>query len=185
VIRDDINIYLNTISLTGVDKMYHLMDEKFNITPKDFITLRDFIKILDEKMIGNIGEGLWQSLIICHGAECFEHYGVSTYPQIRKEFESVRNLAGVYAYFSKNEEKECIYIGVSKNLNERIYQHLLESCDAWGHHRYKDVFKKYCGKVDFHYLLLGDHYKSGDYLRSIVEKILQVKYNPVLHSIKL
>ncbi|WP_158674121.1 GIY-YIG nuclease family protein [Pedobacter sp. KBW01] len=161
------------------------MEEKLNITHENLISNEDFIEFLDKRMLGNIGEGPWKSLTICHGEECFEHYGVTTYQQIRRKFESVKNLAGVYAYFIKNQKTECIYIGVSKNLSERIYQHLLESCNAWGHPRYKEAFKNYRGEVDFYYLPLGDQSKDCDYLRSIVEKILQVKYKPILHSIKL
>ena len=146
------------------------------------IELNDFINILGEKGLLKIEQPTWELLEVFHGEGCFQHYRVNKYPLLRKVYNAKKDVAGIYAYF---QESRCIYIGVTKDLRERIYQHLLESCNVWGNKRYKETFVKYPGNLKLYFLPLGDQTKHGDYLRSIVEKILQVKHNPEHESIKL
>lgn len=97
-------------------------------------------------------------------------------------FKEQRRVPGIYAYFL---DKRCLYIGKSKNLQERIYQHFLESCMLWGHLRYQEFFSKNCGNLDLFILPLGEMNRNGEFLRTIVEKVLEVEYDPELQSIKL
>jgi hypothetical protein len=148
----------------------------------EVIQLSDFFRLLSGRNILNIAEPDWRLTRICHGVGCKDHYDAKEYRDIRLKFKHLRKIGGLYAYYVKGR---CIYIGVSKDLAERIYQHLLESCDVWGHDRYRAVFIKYPGLIDFYYLPLGDQSCEGDYLRSIVEKVLQVKHDPELKSLKI
>lgn len=146
------------------------------------VQLSDFTGLLSARNMLKIAEPVWNLTRIYHGAECKNHYQVSDLPGIRVHFNHLRKMAGLYAYFVNGR---CIYIGISKDLRERTYQHLLESCNQWGHPRYRAAFMKYPGLIDFYYLPLGDQNREGDYLRTIVEKVLQVYYEPELKSIKI
>jgi len=121
------------------------------------ITIDDFTNLLDQKEILKIEEPIWNLFQIYHGIECLDHYGMQEYPQIRGALKNIFNsklkLAGVYAYYLNDH---CIYIGISKDLSERAYQHLLESCNIWGHDRYKKTFSTHVGLINLYFLPLGD-----------------------------
>ena len=147
------------------------------------VQLSDFTRLLSNRNMLEIAEPIWKFTRICHGVGCLDHYQVKDYPAIRAKFnDDLNKMAGLYAYYMENK---CIYIGVSKDLRERIYQHLLESCDIWGHSRYRKALTKYPGLIDVYFLPLGDQSREGDYLRSIVEKVLQIYHKPELKSIKI
>lgn len=148
----------------------------------NLINLGDFSKVLEHKGILDIKSENWKKLSIWHGEKSLQHYNFKKYQELRTLFTDQKNIAGIYAYFMENS---CLYIGKSKNLQERIYQHFLESCKVWGHIRYQEFFSSKCEIVDLFVLKLGDRDRNGEFLRTIVEKILEAHYNPELASIKL
>ena len=146
------------------------------------ISLQDFFKVLAHKDILNVKSDNWKQLSVWHGEDSLQHYSFKKYQELRTLFSDQKNVAGIYAYFI---EGRCLYIGKSKDLQERIYQHFLESCKVWGHVRYQEFFSSNCGILDLFVLPLGNKDRSGEFMRTIVERILEAHYNPKLESIKL
>jgi hypothetical protein len=150
------------------------------------IQLEDFEHLLADKELLHIQEPIWKKITIHHGKGCLDAYKVPAYNQLRCAFQDLHHKAGVYAYWVP-EKSLWLYIGIAMDLQERLYQHLLESCEEvpYGHPRYKEIFKQYSGKLELFYIELGERTVSGNYLRSIVEKVLEIHYQPLLRSIKI
>jgi hypothetical protein len=146
------------------------------------VCIEDFKNLLSTKGLLDVNSAPWQHHSIYHGADSLNHHRCSTHREVSRSIIKEKNQGGIYAYFFGNQ---CLYIGVSKCLQERTHQHLLESCGVWGHHRYKNFFMLYPGKIDLYILRIGDQGREGIYLRSIIEKVLQIHYDPELKSIKI
>jgi predicted GIY-YIG superfamily endonuclease len=151
------------------------------------IQLDDFEHLLADKGILNIQEPVWNKITVHHGKGCLDAYKDPVYNQLRcPAFEDLHHKAGVYAY-RVPEKSLWLYIGISMDLRERLYQHLLESGEEvpYGHRRHKERFTQYSGELELFYIELGERTLRGNYLRSIVEKILEIHYQPLLRSIKI
>ncbi len=151
------------------------------------IQLEDFELLLADKGLLNIQEPAWNKITVHHGKGCLDAYKDPVYNQLRcPAFEDLHHKAGVYAYWVP-EKSLWLYIGFSMDLRERLYQHLLESSEEvpYRRHRHQEKFREYPGELELFYIELGECTPRGNYLRSIVEKILEVHYQPLLRSIKI
>lgn len=124
----------------------------------------------------------WQHLTVNHGEQALKDYNFDKPRELRKLFIAQKDVSGIYAYYLAGK---CLYVGKSINFQDRIYNHFLTSCNLTEPGRYREFFSKNCGTMDLYILPLGMKNREGEFLRTVVEKILEVHLKPEMESIKL
>jgi hypothetical protein len=88
------------------------------------------------------------------------------------------DIQGIYMFFL---EKECLYIGKSKNVGGRVYHHCKTAWGLTGSSRWRNFFKKYKNKniiIKIYEVGFDRNESISEILRVIFEKYKAAIYNP-------
>jgi len=152
--------------------------EPYQLTTKDYFDYRYFIDYLDTFTPRiEIYSGTWQDF-------SYKHADFDTLEAFRKHLSChffSKKKAGVYAFFSG---EKCLYIGKSKNIQSRLEDHWKAAKGINNKQRgqkQRDLFGKYVQETLRVFATPVDdpfHSKIGEELRTTIERLLQLKYQP-------
>jgi len=98
-------------------------------------------------------------------------------------FQFDRNVNGIYAIY--NEEWGCLYIGKGKPIYGRLKSHYKATMGHDNSGAWNQFFKYFNKDLTAYWHEVDDHESKdvGEVRRKIIERILQMKYNPIFDQV--
>lgn len=145
----------------------------------------ELIDVLEKNQLSNNQISEWKSIEVDHTKI------IGDVKEIRKNFKLLlakkmdvtpkARLGGIYAYF---DDEECLYIGKTKDLINRLTTHYIEAQDYTIESDWHTFFRENAKPLKIYFSLIDSPDEDlGEALRIVVERLLLIKVKPKFETI--